>query len=152
MYPFPNVSQMDDSGVTALPLKITDPTAETTGPRVLSALRGRRPSDVDVDTLVPAYCTLVERLCSAPVAYLAIVDHLTAIVVFEDESRLQIELVTGIETLTKSTVDGLLPLLCKKGDLLLVTDGEVDNEVRAYCEGHDFVDYARLTVDRRSRQ
>jgi hypothetical protein len=143
---------MDESGVAELPLRIADPDAETTGPRVLSALRGQRPSDVDIDTLVPAYCTLVERLCSDPIEYLAIVDHLTAIVVFEDESRLQIELVTGIDRLTKETVDGLLPLLCKKGDLLLVTDAEVDNEVRAYCEGHDFVDYARLTVDRRSRQ
>ena len=136
---------MDESGVAELPLRIADPDAETTGPRVLSALRGQRPSDVDIDTLVPAYCTLVERLCSDPIEYLAIV-------VFEDESRLQIELVTGIDRLTKETVDGLLPLLCKKGDLLLVTDAEVDNEVRAYCEGHDFVDYARLTVDRRSRQ
>jgi hypothetical protein len=152
MYLFPKDKTMEDSDAGELPLRITDPGSETTGPRVLSALRGRRPSDVDIDTLVPAYCTLVERLCSQPIAYLAIVDRLTAIVVFEDESRLQIELVTGVDTLTKATLDGLLPLLCKKGDLLLVTDGEVDNEVRAYCEGHDFVDYARLTVDRRSRQ
>lgn len=143
---------MDDSGAADFPLKIESPEAETTGPRVLSALRGKPPSEVDFDTLVPAYCTLVERLCSQPIDYLAIVDRLTAFVVFTDGSRLQIELVTGVETLTKETIDGLLPLLCKRGELLLVTDGEVDSEVRAYCEAHDFVDYARLTVDRRSRQ
>jgi hypothetical protein len=67
MYLFPNVKAMDDTDAGELPLRIAEPRAETTGPRVLSALRGRRPSDVDVDTLVPAYCTLVERLCSAAI-------------------------------------------------------------------------------------
>lgn len=38
--------------VDHLPIRIDCPDDETTGPRVLSALRDRRPSEIDIDTLL----------------------------------------------------------------------------------------------------